>query len=260
MYKGDTLYRCSEERIKERLSAFTDSTEAVTDTFIGQMRRLGADIISDDLGNIYATVPGYDADEKKIVLSCPDASDSACICTVSEVMETIVSADIPHRHALTVLLWNGESSDKNLVPAMGLLCRDYLPDEVKKDYCGKMTTPTGTGGSENRLNTRDYRFMFEVHTSKAAKDKIGIADMISAARNKKRAGLRYNEKLTGLAMNCAALCKADHDLVHFVHERDIWIASHMMPTAVILVGAPDVKLYKKASDILLMTLMQADRI
>ena len=52
MYKGDTLYRCSEERIKERLSAFTDSTEAVTDTFIGQMRRLGADIISDDLGNI----------------------------------------------------------------------------------------------------------------------------------------------------------------------------------------------------------------
>ena len=260
MYKGDTLYRCSEERMKETLKVLSaGDEEALTKAFRKRMKGLGADIVTDDLGNIYATVPGSGEDGKKIVLSCPDIFDAAGICTAVEIVETIVTEVIPHKHSLTVLLWNSESRDPELVPAMGIICRDYLPEEVKHDYKEDMIKPDKNGDRKYRLNTHDFRFMLETHTVPVIRNRIGIADMIPAVRKRNRAELHYNEKLTKLAEDSAVSCNVKYELLHYTPGRDTWIAAHMLPTAAILVGTPDAKYLTQAGDILLTTILQADK-
>lgn len=260
MYKGDTLFRCSEERMKKIVSDYSDSDKtAVCRMFTDRIRSLGGEIVTDDLGNIYATVPGENADGKKIVLSCPDVSDAAGICTAAEIVETVVAEEIPHKHSLTVLLWNSESSTPALVPAMGIICRDYLPEEVKRDYAEDITNPDNSGDKAYRLNTHDFRFMLEAHTSPLIKNGVGIADMIPADGNRNRAELHYNEKLTKLAEDSAASCSVKYELVHYVPERDIYIAAHMLPTAAVIVGTPDAGILTQAADILLTAILQADK-
>ena len=225
------------------------------------MKTLGAQIVTDDLGNIYASLNGSDTDGKKTVISCPDTEDLTSIACALEVCETLIKSEIPHKHTLTVLLWNDEpaADAPELVPAMGVLCEEYLPDEIRNDY-KDIRAKKQTDGKKHRLNTSEYSLMFEVHASPAAKEIIGIADIVPAVRKPlKRAELHYNEKLRKLTGDAAIGCGMKYETLHFTPKRDTWIAAHMLPTAVILAGADDTRKCADAATVLLNAVLQADK-
>ena len=72
MYKGDTLYRCSEERIMALLSDLKKHKDS-RKYIITRLESLGCTAQTDDLGNIYVTLPGSAPDSKSIVLSCSES-------------------------------------------------------------------------------------------------------------------------------------------------------------------------------------------
>ena len=257
MYKGDTLYKCSEERIKETLSGLKQHKDG-RKYIISRLEALGCKSETDDLGNIYVTLSGSLPDNKKIVLSCSDSSDNAGVCTAVGIIETLTAEEIPHTHALTVLLWNdGPAEDEwELVPAMGTLCLDYLPEEIRGDYKDLKPKKSAVGSSRNRLNTRDHRFMFEVHTA-VVPDGIAVADIVTASVG--RPEFRFNEKLTKLTEDSAAVCGTRVEKLHYASDRDTWIAANMLPTAVILVSPGDERKYADAATVLLNAVLQADK-
>lgn len=264
MYKGDTLYSCSEERIKTLFEAFSACAgkKAVSKAFSEKMKTLGARIVTDDLGNIYASLNGSDTDGKKTVISCPDTEDVTSLACALEVCETLIKSEIPHKHTLTVLLWNDEpaADAPELVPAMGVLCEEYLPDEIQNDYKSFQPGKSLLKNRANRLDTHNFRLMFEVRACPAAKDMIGIADIVPAARKPlKRAELHYNEKLRKLTGDAVIGCGMKSETLHFTPKRDTWIAAHMLPTAVILAGADDTRKCADAATVLLNAVLQADK-
>ena len=257
MYKGDTLYKCSEERIKETLSGLKQHKDG-RKYIISRLEALGCKSETDDFGNVYVTLPGSSPDSKKIVLSCPDSSDNAGVCTALEIIETLTAEEITHTHALTVLLWNDEPSEEEweLVPAMGALCLEYLPEEIRGDYKGIKPKKSARGSKQNRLNTHDFRFMFEVHTADVTNG-IAVADIVTASVG--RAEFRFNEKLTKLTEDSAAVCGVTAEKLHYSPDRDTWIAANMLPTAVILVSPDDTRKYADAATVLLNAVLQADK-
>ena len=264
MYKGDTLYKCSEERIKvlfDVLSACADR-KAVSKVFSEKMKTLGAKIMIDDLGNTYASLNGSDADSKKTVISCPDSEDITSLASALEVCETLVNSENELKHTLTVLLWNDEpASDRpQLVPAMGILCGDYLPEEIRRDYTGIQPEKASGNGKIHRLNTSGYGPLFEVHANHAGIDCIGIADIVPAVKSRMRGELRYNEKLMKLTEDAIAGCGMKYETLHYAPKRDTWIAAHMMPSAVILTNADDAQKCADAATVLLNTVLMADKI
>ena len=257
MYKGDTLYRCSEERIKETLSGLKQHKDSKK-YIISHLEALGCISETDDLGNVYVTRPGSSPDSKKIVVSCPDSSDNAGACTVVGIIETLTAEEVTLTHALTVLLWNDEPAEDEweLLPAMGALCLDYLPEEIRGDYKDIKPKKSAKGNKHNRLNTHDHRFMFEVHTA-VVPDGIAVADIVTASVG--RPDFRFNEKLTKLTEDSAALCGINTEKLHYSPDRDTWIAANMLPTAVILVSPDGAKEYTEAATVLLNAVLQADK-
>ena len=257
MYKGDTLYKCSEERIKETLSGLKQHKDSKKH-IISRLEALGCKSETDDLGNVYATLPDSSPDSKKIVLSCPDISDNAGVCTTLEIIETLEAEEITLTHALTVLLWNDEPAEDEweLLPAMGALCIEYLPEEIRGDYKDINPKKSSKGSKQNRLNTRDFRFMFEVHTA-AVPEGIAAADIVTASVG--RPEFRFNDKLTKLISDSAAVCEVSAEKLHYSPDRDTWIAANMPPTAVILVSPDDAGKYADAATVLLNAVLQADK-
>ena len=257
MYKGDMLYKCSEERIKETMSRLKNNKDG-RKYIISRLEALGCSPATDDLGNVYVTLPGSSPDCKKIVLSCPDGSDNAGVCTSVGIIETLAADEIPHTHALTVLLWNDEPAEDEweLLPAMGALCLEYLPEEIRGDYKDIKPKKSAKGSKQNRLNTHDHRFMFEVHTA-VVPDGIAVADIVTASVG--RPDFRFNEKLTKLTEDSAALCGINTEKLHYSPDRDTWIAANMLPTAVILVNPDDTSKYTDTATVLLNAVLQADK-
>ena len=257
MYKGDMLYRCSEERIKETLSGLKKHKDS-RKYIITRLETLGCKPETDDLGNVYVTLSGSSPDSKKIVLSCSDSSDNAGVCTALEIIETLEAEEITLTHALTVLLWNDEPAEDEweLLPAMGALCLEYLPEEIRGDYKDIKPKKSAKGSKTNRLNTHGFRFMFEVHTS-AVPEGIAVADIVTASVG--RPEFRFNEKLTKLTEDSAAVCGVSYEKLHYSPDRDTWIAENMLPTAVILVSPDDAGKYADAATVLLNAVLQADK-
>lgn len=100
-----------------------------------------------------------------------------------EVLETIATEKILHKHPLTAMIWTNEEGSL-YPPAMmssGIVCHDVLPAEIAKNfkYDNMMnsksvldkTTTFGyqlekfkyKGQKENHLNTDKYKCMFELH-------------------------------------------------------------------------------------------------
>ena len=229
------------------LKQYKDSRKYI----ISRLETLGCKSETDDLGNVYVTLPGSSPDSKRIVLSCSDSSDNAGVCTAVGIVETLIAEEIPHTHALTVLLWNDEPPEDEweLLPAMGALCLEYLPEEIRGDYKDIKPKKSAKGSKTNRLNTHDFRFMFEVHTA-AVPEGIAVADIVTASVG--RPEFRFNEKLTKLISDSAAVCGVSPEKLHYSPDRDTWIAANMLPTAVILVSAD-------AATVLLNAVLQADK-
>ena len=221
------MVRCSEERMAEKISAFSKfgdaghggitryslSPEAIQarNEFIARMKAIGAEIESDDLANLYATIPGSDPDAKRIVMGshCDSVKNGGNydgilgVISAMEVLETVAGQKIPHRHPLTAMIWTNEEGSL-FPPAMmcsGIVCYDYLPENIRRNFryedmmqsrsvldpgktFGEALEKSGfRGDRKNRLDPERYLYMFETHIEQgpiledAGKD-IGVVDCV----------------------------------------------------------------------------------
>ena len=118
------MYQCSEERMKDKIttmSAYGDaghggitryslSQAAISarNEFIRRMQNIGCEIKTDDVANVYATLKGSDSSLPGIVMAshCDSVKNGGNydgilgVMSAMEVLETIASENIPHKHDL----------------------------------------------------------------------------------------------------------------------------------------------------------------
>lgn len=147
--------------------------------FCNRMKSLGADITTDDMGNVYATFKGT---ENLPHIAMGSHCDSVVqggnydgilgVLTAMEVAETIVTEKISHRHPITVMIWTNEEGAR-FDPAMmssGVITGKFNKDKMlaSKDIdgitFGEALDVSGYKGDEkNRINSKDYMALLELH-------------------------------------------------------------------------------------------------
>ncbi len=221
------MYKCSEKRMKDKIETFSkfgdaghggitryslsDAAIKARNEFVKRMTAIGAAIETDDVANMYATIPGSDLGAKRIVMASHVDSvknggnyDGILgVMSAMEVLETVVEQNIPHKHPLTAMIWTNEEGSL-YPPAMmcsGIVCYDYLPEDIRQKFkyedmlaTKSMLDPAKTFGEaldksgfkgerKNRLSPEKYQYMFETHIEQGPilednnKD-IGVVDCV----------------------------------------------------------------------------------
>ena len=192
------MYECDIKRMEEKITAFG----GVGDTGHGgitrfslspaaiqarneiklRMTRLGLDFKTDDLGDIYCTLPGTDPDAKVIMSGshCDSVRQGGNydgilgVLTAMEVIETIVTQKIPHRHPIQLVVWTNEEGAL-YEPAMmcsGIICGKFKKEEmfasVAKDGSGKtfgqaLSESGFLGEEKNRIEPSKTEALVELH-------------------------------------------------------------------------------------------------
>jgi N-carbamoyl-L-amino-acid hydrolase len=168
-------------------------------------------IETDDVADMYATLPGSDPAAKRIVMASHVDSvknggnyDGILgVISAMEVLETVAAEKIPHKHQLTAMIWINEEGSL-YPPAMmcsGIVCYDYLPESIRGKFkyedmmnSKSIVDHTSTFGAaleasgfkgdrNNRLDPDKYKYMFETHIEQGpiledAKKDIGIVDCV----------------------------------------------------------------------------------
>lgn len=221
------MYKCSYERMENKISTFSKfgdaghggitryslSPEAIMarNEFKKRMEAIGAVIEVDDVANMYATLPGTDPEAKRIVMASHVDSvknggnyDGILgVLSAMEVLETVASGNIGHKHPLTAMIWTNEEGSL-YPPAMmvsGIVCYDYLPEDIRSKFgyddmmASKSVLDSGKtfgealensgfkGNKKYRLNPEKYMYMFETHIEQGpiledAGNDIGIVDCV----------------------------------------------------------------------------------
>lgn len=141
------MYYCDLDRMRDKIetfSAFGDtgrggitrfslSPEAIAarGEFKKRMEAIGARVVSDDMANMYATIPGTENLPSILSGSHLDSVRQGGnydgvlgVLTAMEAAETIVRQGIPHKHPITVVVWTNEEGAR-FEPAMmssGVVC------------------------------------------------------------------------------------------------------------------------------------------
>lgn len=195
------------------ITRYTLSPEDVLarNEFIKRMQVIGASIEIDDVANVYATLPGTDADAKRIVMGSHTDSvknggnyDGILgVLSAMEVLESIAQQQIAHKHPVTAMIWTNEEGSL-YPPAMmvsGIVCYKYLPKEIKGKFkytdmmkstsvldkqttFGQALNASGFKGEiSNRLSPENYKCMFEIHIEQGpiledAGNDVGVVDCV----------------------------------------------------------------------------------
>ncbi|AKA69268.1 allantoate amidohydrolase [Clostridium scatologenes] len=162
-----------------------------------RMKKIGADIITDDMGNIYATLKGAE-DLPHIAMGshCDSVVQGGNydgilgVLTAMEAAETIVKENIEHRHPITVTVWTNEEGAR-FDPAMmssGVITGKFDKSKMlaSKDKEGTtfeeaLEASGYKGGQKNRMNPKDYMALLELHIEQgpvleAEKIQIGVVE------------------------------------------------------------------------------------
>lgn len=191
------MISCSYDRLDDKIKTFSKfgdtgkggitrfslSPEALLARaeFKRRMEAIGATVQTDDMANMYATVPGT---EDLPAIAAGSHLDSVRqggnydgvlgVLSAMEAVETIVREKIPHRHPLTVMVWTNEEGAR-FEPAMmssGVVCGKFEKEKmlasVAKDdptlTFGAALAQSGYAGDEkNRLSPEKYCAMIELH-------------------------------------------------------------------------------------------------
>ena len=126
------MFKCSTERMRDKIETFSKfgdaghggitryslSPEAIKarDEFVKRMEAIGATIETDDMANMYATLPGTDPNAKRFVMGshCDSVKNGGNydgilgVMGAMEVLETVADQKIPHKHPLTAMIWTNE--------------------------------------------------------------------------------------------------------------------------------------------------------
>lgn len=256
------MYKCDVNRMEDKIKTFSTfgATEKggitrysmspaaiqARDEFVKRMKAIGAEITTDDMANVYATIPGSDPDAKRIVMASHVDSvkkggnyDGILgVMGAMEVLETIVDQDIPHKHPITAMIWTNEEGSL-FPPAMmssGVVCGKFDKEEMLKSKSildpnltfGEALEASGyVGSKENRLNPDDYAYMFELHIEqgpileKANKD-IGVVTCVLGMLNYRirTYGQADHAGTTPMKYRQDALYAAAQILIHLHNELD----------------------------------------
>ncbi len=191
------MISCSYERLDEKIKAFSKfgdtgnggitrfslSPEAIAarNEFKNRMEAIGAVVVTDDMANMYATIPGTENLPAIISGSHLDSVRQGGnfdgvlgVLTAMEAAETIVRENIAHRHPITVMVWTNEEGAR-FEPAMmssGVICGKFdkqamLASAAKDDPAltfGDALNQSGFRGSEsNRLSADTAIALVELH-------------------------------------------------------------------------------------------------
>lgn len=208
-------YTCSLERMKDKIQTFSKFGDTgkggitrlslskaalqARKEFTQRMEALGAKVVTDDLANIYATIPG---DEELPPIMTGSHLDSVRqggnydgvlgVLSSMEAAETIVKEKIPHRHPLTVVVWTNEEGAR-FEPAMmcsGILCGKFREEEMLAVEANDMPGYTFAqaleesgyrGSRQNRLDPSKCAGLIELHAEQgpvldAEKKDIGVVE------------------------------------------------------------------------------------
>lgn len=192
------MYECDLERMQEKIKTFSKfgdtghggitrfslSPAAIQarNEIISRMKKLGLEVKTDDLGDIYCTLPGTDPDAGVIMSGshCDSVRQGGNydgilgVLTAMEMVESIVTQKIPHKHPVQVVVWTNEEGAL-YEPAMmcsGIICGKFdkktMFESLAKDGSGKTFGKTlkesGFAGDEaNRINPSKTTGLVELH-------------------------------------------------------------------------------------------------
>jgi N-carbamoyl-L-amino-acid hydrolase len=165
------------------ITRFSLSPEALAARaeFVRRMRALGAAVVSDDMANLYATIPGSEnlpailsGSHLDSVRQGGNYDGVLGVLTAMEAAEAIVTQGIPHRHPITVVVWTNEEGAR-FEPAMmssGVVCgkfkKEAMLEAQAKDMpgytFGQALEESGYKGSQaNRLSPEKHLALVELH-------------------------------------------------------------------------------------------------
>jgi len=255
------MYKCSLERMDDKIKTFAQygdaghggitryslSPEAIMarDEFVKRMTAIGATIETDDLANMYATIPGSDPDAKRIVMGshCDSVKNGGNydgilgVMGAMEVLETVVAENIPHKHPLTAMIFTNEEGSE-FPPCMmcsGIMAHDYMPErfrdnfEYNKMMASRSILDTSVtfgeklanfkykGDIANRMSPDKYEALFELHIEQGpiledAGKNVGVVTCVLGQ-------MLYRIKFTGFAAHAGTFpMKKRHDAFHAAAE------------------------------------------
>jgi N-carbamoyl-L-amino-acid hydrolase len=165
------------------ITRFSLSPEALAARFEfkKRMEAMGAAVVTDDMANMYATIPGTEELPAIITGSHLDSVRQGGnydgvlgVLTAMEAAETIVYENIAHKHPITVVVWTNEEGAR-FEPAMmssGVICGKFQKEDmlasVAKDIpgytFGEALEASGFKGvDENRMKPGNYKALVELH-------------------------------------------------------------------------------------------------
>lgn len=210
--KNDML-TCDIDRLKNKIVTFSkfgdaghggvtrfslsEAAHQARAEFCKRMKAAGAEIKTDDMANIYATLKGSEDLPGVVMASHVDSVRNGGnydgvlgVLTAMEVIETITTNKIPHRRPITAMIWTNEEGSL-YPPAMmssGVLCgkfdkADMLASKSPegKTFGEALKSSIYVGDEANRLNPKDYMAMIELHIEQgpvleAEKKDIGVVE------------------------------------------------------------------------------------
>ncbi len=191
------MVSCSLERMDDKIKTFSKfgdtgkggitrfslSPEALAarNEFKTRMEAMGATVVTDDMANMYATIPGTEdlpaimsGSHLDSVRQGGNYDGVLGVLTAMEAVETIVKEDISHKHPITVVVWTNEEGAR-FEPAMmssGVICGKFdkaamLASEAK-DLPGytfaQALADSGFAGEEaNRMKPGKQLALVELH-------------------------------------------------------------------------------------------------
>lgn len=254
------MYRCDVIRMKDKIKTFSSFGDAghggitryslspeahmARDEFAKRMKAIGATIETDDMANMYATIPGSDPSLKRIVMAshCDSVKNGGNydgilgVMGAMEVLETIAAEKIPHRHPLTAMIWTNEEGSL-YPPAMmssGVVTGKFDKNKMlesksildpAKTFGAALDASKYKGAEKNRLSAEKYGSMFELHIEQgpileAAKKDVGVVTCVLGMVNYriKTYGQADHAGTTPMSYRKDALYAAAQLLIH-LHEK-----------------------------------------
>lgn len=158
---------------------FSEANLQARAEFKKRMEAIGAEVKTDDLANMYATLKGSEDLPGIVMASHLDSVRNGGnydgvlgVLTGMEVLETIATEKIPHRRPVTAMVWTNEEGSL-YPPAMmvsGILCGKFDEEKMMaskslegKTFAEALKESGYAGDKANRLNAKDYKAMLELH-------------------------------------------------------------------------------------------------
>lgn len=207
------MLTCDKQRLEDKILTFSKfgdtgnggitrlslSPEAIAarNEFVRRCKALGMEVKTDDMGNMYATIPGEEGLPAIVAGSHMDSviqggnyDGILGVLTALEAAETIVTEKIKTRHPITVIVWTNEEGSR-FDPAMmssGVITGKFdrekmlaVKDKTGVTFGEALDASGFKGDKSNRLNAKDHMALVELHIEQGPvlemeKKEIGVVE------------------------------------------------------------------------------------